>query len=323
MRYILSDHTDAYFNLASEEYLLKQTNDDITYLWRNDKAIIVGKNQNTAEEINSEYVKDHDIKVVRRLTGGGAVYHDLGNLNYTFIENGSKNFNDFKGFCLPIIEALNSLGIEAEFSGRNDMTIEGLKFSGTAQCKYQNRVMHHGTLLFSSITGDLKNALNPKELKFQGKGVKSVASRVTNIADHLANRIDVMEFRDIIMTFLLGESGEITSFTDVETKKIITLKEEKYATWDWNYGHSPKFSKTKEAKFKGGMVEVSLEVKKGIVREINITGDFFSMEDVGELENQLKGTIYTENEIMKVLEIVHLEKFLVNIGKEEFLSLMF
>ncbi len=323
MRYIVSENTDAYFNLASEEYLLKHTNQEITYLWRNDKAIIVGKNQNTVEEINNDYVKDHDIKVVRRLTGGGAVYHDLGNLNYTFIENSRKNFNDFKGFCLPIIGALNSLGIDAEFSGRNDMTIEGRKFSGTAQCKYQNRVMHHGTLLFSSITGDLKNALNPKDLKFQGKSVKSVASRITNITEHLVDRIDVIEFRDIIMRFLLGEEEEVTTFTAEETREIMKLKEEKYATWNWNFGHSPKFAKTKEAKFKGGIVEVSIEVKKGTLQEIRIFGDFFSMEEVEELERLLKGTVYNEDEMKKTLEKVDLGKYLVNISEDEFLSLLF
>ena len=136
MRYIISENTDAYFNLASEEYLLKHTDEDIFYLWRNDNAIIVGTNQNTLSEINVEYVKEKEIKVVRRLTGGGAVYHDLGNINYTFIENSKKSFNDFRGFCEPITKALNELGVKAEFSGRNDMTIDGKKFSGTAQCKY-------------------------------------------------------------------------------------------------------------------------------------------------------------------------------------------
>ncbi len=323
MRYIISDNTDAYFNLASEEYLLKHTDQDITYLWRNDSAIIVGKNQNTVEEINTDYVKSHGIKVVRRLTGGGAVYHDLGNLNYTFIENNKKNFNDFKGFCLPIIKALNSLGIEAQFSGRNDMTIEDKKFSGTAQCKHQDRVMHHGTLLFSSITGDLKNALNPKELKFQGKSVKSVASRVTNISDYLTDKMDVIEFRDHIMKFLIGDEGEVTTFTPDEITEIMKLREEKYSSWNWNYGQSPKFGIVNEAKFKGGIVEVALEVKKGIIEDMRIFGDFFSLDEVRELEDLLKGTLYKEEEIKKKLEHIQLGNYLVNISEDEFITLMF
>lgn len=323
MRYIISDNTDAYFNLASEEYLLKHTQEEVTYLWRNEKAVIVGTNQNTVEEINTDYVKEQSIKVVRRLTGGGAVYHDLGNLNYTFIENNSKNFNDFQGFCRPIIKALQSLGIDAQFSGRNDMTIEGKKFSGTAQCKVQNRVMHHGTLLFSSITGDLINALNPKELKFVGKSVKSVSSRVTNITEHLTTKIQVLEFRDYIMKYLIGEEGVITSFTLEEIKEINQLKDEKYVTWDWNFGQSPKFSKVQEGKFAGGIVEVALNVKKGIIQDIKISGDFFNLKQVSELEDFLIGTLYKEEDIRKILHQVDLGEYLINIKEDEFMSLLF
>ncbi len=321
MRYIISDSTDAYFNLASEEYLLRKTTEEVTYLWRNDKAIIVGKNQNTVEEINVDYVKDHDIKVVRRLTGGGAVYHDLGNLNYTFIENDGKSFNDFKGFCLPIIEALKTLGVDAEFSGRNDMMIQGKKFSGTAQCKFQNRVMHHGTLLFSSIKNDLTRALKPKELKFQGKGVKSVVSRVTNISEHLVESMDVIEFRDYIMKYL-SDNDEVTNFTPEEVEEIMVLRDEKYAQWSWNFGTSPKFSKTKEEKFKGGIVEVSLDVKKGLIKEIKIFGDFFSLLDVNDLEKALKETNYREEDVREKLNQLDFEKYMMNITKEEFMSLL-
>ena len=323
MRYIISDNTDAYFNLASEEYLLKKTDEEITYLWRNDKSIIVGKNQNTVEEINVDYVRDHDIKVVRRLTGGGAVYHDLGNLNYTFIENDGKSFNDFKGFCLPIIEALNVIGVDAEFSGRNDMTIKGKKFSGTAQCKYNKRVMHHGTLLFSSIKSDLTSALKPKDLKLQGKGVKSVISRVTNISEHLLNNKDVIEFRNYIMKFLLGENDEVTTFTPKEVEEILLLREEKYAQWSWNFGHSPKFSKTKEEKFKGGIVEVSVEVKKGLIIDIQIFGDFFSLFDLNDLQEALMEINYREEDVQETLDQLDFEKYMVNITKEEFMSLLF
>lgn len=322
MRYIISENTDAYFNLASEEYLLKHTDEEIFYLWRNDNAIIVGKNQNTLSEINVDYVKEKNIKVVRRLTGGGAVYHDLGNLNYTFIENKKKNFNDFRGFCEPITTALNEMGVEAEFSGRNDMTIEGKKFSGTAQCKYKDRVMHHGTLLFSSVKADISGALKPREIKFSGKSVKSVSSRITNISDHLEGDMDVIEFRNRVMKSVAGGMDQVTTFSDQEVSEIIRLRDEKYAKWEWNYGHSPKFEMTREGRFPGGTLEVTIEVKKGVIEKIRIYGDFFGTRDVSILESALTGVAHNEETISKVLQNLDIHDYMVNITKEDLLGLL-
>lgn len=321
MRYIISDNTDAYFNLASEEYLLKHTEEDIFYLWRNDNAIIVGTNQNALSEINVEYVKEKDIKVVRRLTGGGAVYHDLGNINYTFIENNKKGFNDFRGFCEPITKALNEMGVEAEFSGRNDMTIQGKKFSGTAQCKHKERVMHHGTLLFSSKKADISGALKPRDIKFTGKSVKSVASRITNISEHLQEDMDVLTFRDRVMTSVAGGLSQVTTFTEEEVIAIEKLREEKYATWDWNFGQSPKFSMIKEGRFQGGTLEVTLEVKKGIIEEIRVYGDFFGTKNIGLLEEKLKGLAHQEDVLLKALKEAPLSDYMVHVSEEEFVSL--
>ena len=323
MRYIISENTDAYFNLASEEYLLKHTDEDIFYLWRNDNAIIVGTNQNTLSEINVEYVKEKEIKVVRRLTGGGAVYHDLGNINYTFIENSKKSFNDFRGFCEPITKALNELGVKAEFSGRNDMTIDGKKFSGTAQCKYKNRVMHHGTLLFSSKKSDISGALKPRDIKFTGKSVKSVASRITNISEHLESPMDVLEFRDRIMRSLAGGLDNITVFDAIEEEKIKKLREEKYSTWEWNYGQSPKFSMTKEGRFTGGTLEVTLDVQKGCIENIRIYGDFFGTENIHELEEKLIGVKHQEQNVLDALKEITLSDYMVNVQDEELAGLLF
>lgn len=323
MRYIISENTDAYFNLASEEYLLKHTDEDIFYLWRNDNAIIVGTNQNTLSEINVEYVKEKEIKVVRRLTGGGAVYHDLGNINYTFIENSKKSFNDFRGFCEPITKALNELGVKAEFSGRNDMTIDGKKFSGTAQCKYKNRVMHHGTLLFSSKKSDISGALKPRDIKFTGKSVKSVASRITNISEHLESPMDVLEFRDRIMRSVAGGLDNITVFDAIEEEKIKKLREEKYSTWEWNYGQSPKFSMTKEGRFTGGTIEVTLDVQKGCIENIRIYGDFFGTGNIHELEEKLIGVKHQEQNVLDALKEITLSDYMVNVQDEELAGLLF
>jgi lipoate-protein ligase A len=196
MLLIYNDKTNPYFNLAMEEYLLKNFNEDLFILWRNESSVIVGKNQNTLSEINLEYIKENNIPVVRRQSGGGAVFHDLGNINFTFIANDNNSFSDFKRFTQPIIDLLKTLDINAEFSGRNDLLIDGKKFSGNAQYNYKNKVMHHGTLLFSSQIGDLSNALKVKPIKFEGKGIKSVKSRVTNISEHLKYDIDILEFKD-------------------------------------------------------------------------------------------------------------------------------
>lgn len=322
MRYIISENTDAYFNLASEEYLLKHTEEDIFYLWRNDNAIIVGKNQNALSEINADYVREKDIKVVRRLTGGGAVYHDLGNINYTFIENSKKNFNDFRGFCEPITVALNELGVQAEFSGRNDMTIEGKKFSGTAQCKHKERVMHHGTLLFSSVKADISGALKPRDIKFSDKSVKSVASRITNISEHLQEKMDVIEFRNRIMVSVAGGEKEVTTFSEEEVLAIQRLRDEKYSKWEWNFGQSPRFSMSKEGRFPGGTLEVTLEVQKGIIEKIRIYGDFFGTRDVSELEAILEGVQHNEESMARALEGTEISEYMVNITKDDLLSLM-
>lgn len=323
MRYIDNNITDPYFNLAAEEYLLKHTQDEIFSLWRNNSAIIVGKNQNTLSEINVDYVREKNIKVVRRLTGGGAVFHDLGNINYTFIVNDDKSFSDFKGFGRPIIEVLKSLGVEAEFSGRNDLLIEGKKFSGTAQCKYKNRVLHHGTLLFSSNMADISGALKPKAIKFKDKSIKSVVSRVTNISSHLSMDMSVEEFKAYIFKYLMKEEGKvIEGYSSEELEIIRGLRDKKYSTWEWNYGNSPKYEYSNEGKFEGGTVETTLSVKKGKIAEVRIYGDFFGKEDIQAVEKRLVGVDHNEEAIKRALEDIALENYMLRISVEEIAKLL-
>lgn len=303
MKLIYNENTNPYFNLAMEEYFLKNATGDIFLLWRNENAIIVGKNQNTLAEINYDYVKNNNIKVVRRQSGGGAVFHDLGNINFTFISCNENSFSDFKKFTMPIINALKGLGIDAEFSGRNDLLIDGKKFSGNAQYNYQNKVMHHGTLLFSSVINNVSDALKVKASKFEGKSVKSVKSRVTNISEHLNQPMNVLDFKDYIMDFVAksDENNTLYNLSEEDIYNINKLVEEKYSTWDWNFGNSPKYSLSNELKYAGGHIEFNLNVEKGIIKNIKFFGDFFGKNDVSFIEDKLIGIKHDEESIREAL----------------------
>lgn len=314
MLLINNTNTNAYFNLAMEEYFLKNTNEDIFLLWQNENSIIVGKNQNTLSEINYDYVKENNIKVVRRLSGGGAVFHDLGNINFTFISCNDNSFSDFKKFTMPIVEALKELNVHAEFSGRNDLLIDGQKFSGNAQYNYKNKVMHHGTLLFSSEINDLSNALKVKPSKFQGKSVKSVKSRVTNISSHLDKEMTVLEFKDYLMDFInkRDDNSHFYELNDKDIESINKLVEEKYSTWEWNFGYSPKYSLNNELKYPGGNVEFSLDVHDGLIKDIKFFGDFFGKEDISFIEDKLRNVKHNEYSIKSALEDVDINNYFLN-----------
>lgn len=239
MLFIKNENTNPYFNLALEEYLLKEFNEDCFMLWQNEPCIVIGKNQHILNEINQKYVKETNIKVARRLSGGGTVYHDLGNLNFTFIVNDTKNnFLNYRKFTMPIIEVLSKLGIKAELSVRNDLTIEGLKFSGNAQFKHKNRLLHHGTILFSSSLNDIKTALESDTLNIQRRWVKSVSSPMTNIQKYLTKPLSLKELKILIQTHIASkeENSRMYNLTFLDIERVNKLVQEKYSTINWNYG---------------------------------------------------------------------------------------
>lgn len=325
MLYIYNTSTNPYFNLAAEEYFLKEFSDECFMLWRNEPCIIIGKNQNTLSEINIDYIRSNNIPVVRRLSGGGAVFHDLGNINFTFIVNDKEDsFTNFKKFTGPIIDVLETLDIKAEFTGRNDLTIDGKKFSGNAQYNYKNRILHHGTLLFSSNMADLSLALIKKPLKFSDKGVKSISGRVTNISSHLKYSIDILEFIDMIMKHIMKTNKEeLYRLNADDIYNINLLAENKYKTWDWNYGSSPKYDFKNEKRFPGGIVEINIKVDKGIIRAIKIQGDFFGKFDIADIEKALIGVNHSESSIREALSSFDIGSYFLNITLDNLIEVFF
>ena len=315
MIYYISKTHDTAFNIALEEYCFKKLKDEdeIFLLWINEPSIIVGKYQNTIEEINTEYTREKGIHVIRRISGGGAVYHDLNNLNYTIISNrdkGQEGFN-FKEFSKPIIETLAELGVKAEFTGRNDLEIDGQKFCGNAQAYIKDRVMHHGCLLFNVDFSALGDALKVSKDKIESKGVKSVRSRVTNILPHLKTPITVEEFGDKIMEYMKKQYPDMKEYVfSKEELDYIAKRAEVKRSWEWNYGESPEFNITRGKRFKNGKIQIFATVENSRIKNIKFYGDFFGKnEDLSEIENLLKNVKYTREDVKEKLETVDIGEY--------------
>ena len=317
--------TDPYYNLAFEEYVLThRRTGSYLILWRNDNTIVIGLNQNTEAEINRSFVEENNIRVVRRTTGGGAVYHDLGNLNYSFItDTDTAETVTKKQFTDPVIAALRSLGVSAEVSGRNDILAEGRKVSGTAQRIDHGRILHHGTLLFDSDPSAVEGALKVDPEKFKAKGIRSVRSRIGNIRPLLAEDMTIEDFREYLLNFLTGGNPETGTLTEEELHEVRKLRDSKYSTWEWNFGRSPSADMHFKKRFPSGTVETFLSVSHGSIDEIRIFGDFLALEPVDPVENALTGTLYRKEEVSAALEELPLHSCLGGITKEEFLTVLF
>lgn len=309
---IRNNSTDPAFNLACEEYMLKRANEPVFMLWRNARAVIVGVNQNTAAEIDREYCEENGIKVVRRLTGGGAVFHDLGNVNYTYIEeNNANKFTDYAAFTKDIIDYLETLGVTAVLSGRNDCLIDGKKIMGNAQCVKYGKIMHHGCILYSADLSVLSNALKVNRAKIESKGIKSVSSRVINIADCMREKRDVETFIKGLESFMIKRYNcEVRELSKSEKEEISRLSEEKYNAFEWNFGASPEYSYEKSEKYSFGIVSVHFNVKDGFITDIKIYGDFFGQEEISGLEEILKGVKHDKAALESALAGARVDLFI-------------
>lgn len=325
MLLVENNNHDPAWNLALDEYLLTQFTEEVLSLWRNGPAVIIGRNQNALEEIDLEFIRERGVPVVRRMTGGGAVFHDLGNVNFTLAQPcEAGDFSNYEKFTRPIIRFLDTLGVRAELSGRNDLLLEGMKFSGNAQTVRGGRILHHGTLLFSTDMADLSGALRPRSLKLESRGVKSVASRVTNISSHLNSPMEVEDFLSGLRSFFLRDVPglQVYPLTERDRQAVDRLKGEKYGTWEWTFGAAPPYTWSRAVKYPFGLVDVRLDIRKGRIGQVSIFGDFFGQREVPELERALEGLPHRREELLVRARELPLEEYISGMTPEEFVELL-
>lgn len=329
MKYIDNlDNMDATLNLALEEYVLTELDINETYLvfYSMLPTVIVGKNQNTVEEINMDYIEENNVTVTRRLSGGGAVYNDEGDLSFSFItKDDGDSFHNYRKFTEPVVRALHQMGVEAELQGRNDLAVGSKKISGNAQFSTRGRMFSHGTLLFDVNLENVAKALTPDAEKYLSKGIKSVRARVTNIREHLKEDMDIKEFKKTLLRYIFEGEEEIPEYklTDADWQRVTEIADNRYRNWDWVYGKSPKFNVKHKHRFPSGTVDLRLEVVKGVIGSVAIYGDFFGVGDIDEVEKLLVCTRYDRESVDQVLSTIDVGQYFGKISKEDLLNIMF
>jgi len=325
MIYVDNNSLNPYFNFALEYYLITEKNlpdDQVFIFWRTSPTLMVGKYQNTLEEINDKYARENNIHVVRRITGGGTIYTDPGSWQFSFITRGKAEQIDFYKYITPVLDALAKMGVQAEFNSRNDLVIKGKKFSGNAQCTLNGYTLHHGSLLFDCDLEQMVKCLTVDEYKIVSKGIKSVKERVTNISEHLSQPMDGLDFKKRMVESIMQGCEKEYKLTEADILRIREIAKEKFESWDWNYGQSPKFNITKVGRFDGGKMEFRLDVNKGIIEHCSIFGDFFGSIDISVLCNALVGCKYNRESIKASLNELVKDNTFYNINFEDLLDII-
>jgi lipoate-protein ligase A len=323
---IFSPSNYAPFNIALEEYILTRFEEDCFLLYINEPCIIVGRFQNTLAEINYQWVQQHEIPVVRRLTGGGTVFHDLGNLNFSFLMNSADTDTaDFAHYTAPVLEVLNDLGVPAILEGRNDLTINGMKFSGNAKHVQNGKTLQHGTILFNSHVESLTQALKVNPLKFSDKAVKSIRARVTNVIDHLPRPMKLGEFIPLVRSKVhsLYPDARDYSLSIDDRQAVQSLVDSKYGSWDWNFGKSPQYNLANAIRSAGGTIELYLDVANEVITSLKIFGDFFSSQDINELERYFSGIPHDQSSVREAFEKAGYRDYLGNVELRDLVDAMF
>lgn len=321
--------TDARVNLALEEHVLREklVDDDCVLFYINAPAVIIGRNQNTIEEIDAAVVDAKGIRVVRRISGGGAVYHDHGNLNFSFMTRAIRDrFSRYDQFTKPVIEVLRGLGVPAELGGRNDILADGRKISGNAQFATPDRMFSHGTLLFDSNLDDVTAALRPRPGKVESKGMKSIRSRVANIREFAREPITVEELRERILEAIFGtrDRTRIPSIqlADDDWTAVHALVERRYGAWSWNYGENPPSNVRRTQRFPAGEIDVHVDVQAGCVAALRIFGDFMGRHDVSDLETRLIGLPYERAAVLGALAGIDVRDYFGEVSADDVVSVI-
>ena len=326
MRYLRNSNTNPYYNMAFDEYCLESLpiDEPVFYLWQNRPAVIVGLNQEVNTEVNLDYLKANGIDLVRRVTGGGAVYHDLGNLNYTIVGRSEDLERDYPEYAGLMMKALQALGVPATLSGRNDILVKGKKISGFAKRVIRDRLMVHGTLMYNVDVEVLTNVLNPSNSKLQSKGIASVRSRVANLCDYLPECPNIQVFSNQLEKILS------CNYTDAEYKlsetdltRIHQLTDEKFARWEWNYGRSPKATLVHSARLACGTVEIHLTLGENRIASCRFGGDFLGNLPASDVEAALTGIPYETNAIRECLSRIDISRYFDGIVVDDLLEMMF
>ncbi len=299
-RLVISEETNPYYNLALEEELLKtvRNNETILYLWQNDKTVVIGRNQNPYLECNIDYMNENNIFLARRISGGGAVFHDLANLNFTFV---TKEENvDLEKQMKVLKLAVEGFGLKVEFSGRNDLLVNGRKFSGHAFYNEDGNYFHHGTLMVNVNVNILGDVLNPSKLKLKSKGIKSVKSRVINL-NELNNEITIESLKISLKKAFEKIYGKISEKDIYNVNLKIPKFYDKYKNPLWNFGESPKYDVILEEKLPIGNIQVNLNIENGIVKEGRIHSDTLKNIDFKNIEEKLTGKIFLKDNILNII----------------------